>query len=979
MARTTSTGLLRSASAAAVLSTLLLAACGGGGGGAADSSGSGSGTSGGTTSSGSPTDGAAGTSDGSSGSTTTGSTSSTSAGIGISDAVATTRALAASALLSLGLPDLPTPAAALAHAGGTVYHVDSANGSDANDGLAAVATGGSGPWKTLARVMQGGLAAGDIVELACGSVWHETLRLPVDGNAGQPVLVRQPTAGCTTAPTIDGGVSLAPSAWSPYRGNLYVASLADAPLGLLSTTGVLTEAHFPNPQDVAADPGSPYLALAADSNGAVLTTGPDFVLPSGATIDGTTHVRVRTNNYIIDDSTVASFDGTHLTLAKAPTYTVASGWGYYLTGQLWMLRAAGEWSYDATAKLLYAWMPDSAAPSTAVTVATLALGIDLQGRQHVVVDGVAVRNAGFAVDMRSTTDVNVRNMTIEDIAGIGIDAAGSSQDIVESNRIARTKGDAITGWGGATGPLLADSTGFTVRNNVVRDSSVLMSGDQVLSLPIRSLAAIFIGSNSTASANTIVNAGYIGILAQTGDTVQNNFVYGACSVLDDCGGIYTGGAYNGSTITGNTVVHSRGSLHGQPVASRATAAQGIYVDDKGSDLVVQGNTVVDTDFGIQLHNATRNVVRGNHLYGNRRGQLWMQEDSAELNPNGDMSANQIDGNLIAAVAPAAIGVQMTTRFTSTAAFGTFTSNRYYDQASQVDVYSSSSTGGRGFTFANWQGSTGYGSTLPVDSQGHATSADGYTTYSVTGSNIVPNGSFLADAAGWSNWNATAPAGQAVRSACPAGYCLQYTAGGSDGVLSSPGFAVQQGAWYRLAVDVSTQTDNQAVPLIVRIGSGTYASVSDRSLQFTGNRAWTRHAVIFQATGTVTGAGARVDIDGIKAGQSVTLSNLELVQVTPDPVALMSGVMVNGGANAMSVACPFSSSQPALCAQLYDFATDLPINWPLNIPAHSSVIVYAREPQLVDTDGDGIPDSQDSCPDTAKGASVNAAGCEFGAH
>jgi len=965
--------VLRLSHVATALLSTCLAACGGGGSGAADS------TDASVSSSDSSSTAAAGSSASSAATGSTGSTASTTQQVDIADAVDTARALSASATLSLALPAVAPVAPALQITPSRVFHVDSTNGADSNDGLSATTSGSAGPWRTLGRLKTAGLAAGDRIELACGGVWHETLSLPVDGNAGSPIVVAQPTAGCSSLPSIDGTMALAPSAWTPYKGNIYKAALGTAPLQLFSSTGALTVAHFPNSADVTADPGSPYLSLAADSNGTVLTTGADFALPAGATIDTTAQVHVRTNAYIIDESAVAAFDGTHITLAQAPTYAVRSGWGYFLTGQLWMLRGAGEWWYDSAAMQVYAWMPDSGAPSTAIAASTLAVGIDLQGRNHVVVDGIAVHGVGVGVDARGSSDVTLRNMLVEDIADLGIDVAGSNDDVVESNGVARTGGDAITGWGGAMGPLLNDAMTLTASNNVIRESGVMVTSDQVVSLPRRSQAALFIGTSGTATGNVVVDSGYIGILAQAGSSVTGNFIYGACSVQDDCGAIYTSGAYNGSQIVGNTIVHSRGFLFGQPIANRATSAQGIYVDDKGSDLLLQANTVIDADYGIQLHDAARTTVQSNRLFANRRGQVWMQEDTNDIDATGDMVGNVVSGNQIAPIAPSAVGLLLTSTFASTAGFGTFSSNHFYDRMSPVVAMDTSAQGSQALSFGNWSGSTGHGSTQPVDPQGSAVSNGGFATYTVTGSNLVPNGSLQNDSSGWSNWNATAPAGQATRANCPAGICLQYVAGGSAGVLSSPGFSLQQGAWYRLTIDTSTQTDNQTVPLIVRVGSGDFASVSDRSLAFQGNRAWSRHSVVFQVTRTVAAAGARVDIDGIAPGQSISIAALELVQITPDSMAQNSTIIVNAAATTLSATCPFSATQPALCSQMFDLATAQQVSWPLSVPARSAAILYVQNASLIDSDGDGIPDSQDSCPGTPSGGAVNASGCPLTTH
>jgi parallel beta-helix repeat protein len=914
--------------------------------------------------------------------------------------VGTARALSVSANLAVdGVPNAPPAAPAMTlNSQGRTFYINSIDGNDANDGRSALATSspadaGKGPWRSLAKLMSSGLAAGDTVQLACASVWRETLSLPANGTAALPITVMA-AAGCTTPPTIDGRVSLPASAWTQHKGNVYKAALDAPALQVFADSGLFLEAHHPNKGDVAADPTSPYLAMTADGNAigasggsTVINTGVDFSALSAGSA-GAARVRVRINPYVINDLPVSRFDSTQIVLARATDYQARAGWGYVLTGQLWMLDSPGEWHHDATSRQLYAWMPNSAAPTSAVHVSVLAVGINLQSRANIVVDGLAVRGVGLGVDMRRSTAVQLRNSVVEDTAGVGVDFAASKQAVVESNRVSRTTGDAVTGWGAAsqaiTSNWIGDDTGSTVRNNLIRDSGVLMDGEKVLSLPRRSLAALFTGGNALISGNVIVNSGYIGVLSNAGSTVTENFIYGACSVQDDCGGVYIG---SNSQVRRNTVVHARGSLVGQPLgisgsAQRSTSAQGLYIDDLGTGITIEDNTVVDADFGIQLHNAPKNVVRGNRLYGNRKGQMWLQEDSNSSNANGDLAGNVIEGNLMAGIAPNTIGMLLTTRFASTAAFGRFDGNRYFDRAAPTVVSTSNSSASRAMSLGQWRASTGVGSAQAVDAQGTGTSLRGYSNYSVTGGNLVPNSAVPTNMAGWGSWNQTAPAGQVIREACPAGTCLRYVAGGSAGILTSPSFAVQQGRWYRLSVDVATETDNQVFPLVVRSGAPDYAWVSDRSLVFNANRAWARYSMVFQAKKTLDGSAAasgqlaRIDIDGIEVGKSVRIANLELVAVLPDTLAQTSGVFVNAASTARSAACPFTVSAPALCGKLFDLADDQPITWPLSVPARSAVIAYAQEGSLIDGDGDGIPDAQDSCPNSTPGAPVNAAGCEL---
>jgi len=122
-----------------------------------------------------------------------------------------------------------------------------------------------------------------------------------------------------------------------------------------------------------------------------------------------------------------------------------------------------------------------------------------------------------------------------------------------------------------------------------------------------------------------------------------------------------------------------------------------------------------------------------------------------------------------------------------------------------------------------------------------------------------------------------------------------------------------------------------------------------------------------------GAGDRV------AGQAINIAAFELVQITPDATSQNSAVVVNASATTMSAACPLSATQPALCSQLFDLATSQAVSWPLPVAARSAAILYAQNTALVDSDGDGIPDSQDTCPNTPSGTAVNASGCPLTTH
>jgi hypothetical protein len=65
---------------------------------------------------------------------------------------------------------------------GTVYYVDSVNGSDANNGLATQT-----PWKTINKVNNSIIMPGDSILFKRGCAWNETLTMPSSGSPGSPI------------------------------------------------------------------------------------------------------------------------------------------------------------------------------------------------------------------------------------------------------------------------------------------------------------------------------------------------------------------------------------------------------------------------------------------------------------------------------------------------------------------------------------------------------------------------------------------------------------------------------------------------------------------------------------------------------------------------------------------------------------------------------------------------------------------------
>jgi parallel beta-helix repeat protein len=885
-----------------------------------------------------------------------------------------------------------TSAAAAVVATGRIYYVDSQVGIDTANGLAAtVGAAGTGPWRTLAKLAKASLVAGDQVVLACNSTWQETLVIRASGTAAKPISITTPTAGCTTGPVIDGGSPLLPTAWRQQKGQTYRATLSSAPLQLTGAGIQWPLAHHPNRGYNPLYPASPYVAMTSDGGsttvsgrlrGTSLVIGAELPLPAGASIDTGTLVRIRTNAWTIEERQITSGSSGRYTLDTPTIYPIVKGWGYYLLGRPWMVDSVGEWAYDSTAGQVVAYMPGTTAPTTTIYATTLAVGIDLQGTSNVIVDGLTVRRVGTGANVRATTGTVLRALRIEDTAGLGIDAVGSVNATVASNQISRTGRDAIAGVGDGG----SDAKGMTIRSNTISQSGVLVQNGSPASLPVRSFASIYTGPNAVVQDNSITDSGYIGIRYMASSAIERNVVTNSCLVLDDCGAIYTWGTTpNNSGVRNNVVRRVVGNLDGK-IAGTATAAQGIYLDDYTSGATVENNTVIDADNGIQVHDAFNNTLRGNKLFANRRSQIWLQETGSVYKSTGDLYGNVIDGNHFGPTLAGAVALQLDTINASTKGFGTFSRNRYLDNVSTWSVKERTKAGSQQMSTAQWQASAGIGSTTSVDRDGFSQRALPYASYATKGANLVSNGSLASGLQGWTQWTSSTTAGTLVRETCPAGTCMRYVPGGAAGLISSPNFSVVAGQWYRLTIDIRADNNNQAVNLLVRRGGGAngYESLSDRSLALTAGTSWQRQSLLFQATKTVNRAdpvtkdlGARVDIEGLTTGHSLSMANLELVAVDIDSTSLTIGSVVNASANPVALACPLATASQRYCTSMRRL-TDLQLQtWPATVAAYSTELVYGLNASLVDSDNDGIPDSQDICPNTPAMQAVNAVGCPLG--
>lgn len=745
---------------------------------------------------------------------------------------------------------------------------------------------------------------------------------------------------------------------------------ASGVIGVFVDGTAVRRAHHPNFGQANTNPNSLYGTLASAVGNRILDTS-GLALPANASLSPGLGVSIRVNNYVLNERKIASLQGTLLVLDQDTDYPITAKYGYFLTGALWMLDSPGEWYFDSANNDLYIWMPEGNAPGNRVAFNSLALGADLTRKSYIDLVGLDIRRVGTGVQLGGANTVRLRDVQIAEIADHGVDAANSLACTVEQSSIVNTGLDAITAVGAAT-------TGFTVSDSRVFDSGTLDRTDSWRKLPRPALAAINVGANSSILRNTVLGAANNGMYMGQNSVIANNHVSRACTLFNDCGGIVSNYTSTGTSINGNVVDTIIGGLAGLP-ANAFTQTAGIYLDDHSVNIEVRENTITGADYGIHMHDAYNSTVSANVLFGNRRYQLWMQEQTARLRATGDIFGNQIESNLLVPLAGGP-SVFMESEIGDTGDFATFSGNHYSALLSPRLVGERWPTGSNSFTLGDWQAAK-------QDISGRVTQPVGYASFLSNGANIVPNGNLANNITGWTWWNSTAPYAQPVLLSCSFGPCLQLTAGATLSLLASPNFSVTGEQWYRVSFDAITSQEGQPISVIVRRGGGGsagYEALVPAAESFPGSTTWRRYSFVFQAAKTViandpaTGElGARIDFGDIQPGSSITVATLEIVPLTRSQAATQLRLQVNPSGTSTTVPCSPDDAASNLCNKFVYMKDDSVLDWSSLVPAYSGNAIYTRDMTLVDTDYDGVADVEDACPKTPAGVAVNARGCSFG--
>lgn len=191
--------------------------------------------------------------------------------------------------------------------------------------------------------------------------------------------------------------------------------------------------------------------------------------------------------------------------------------------------------------------------------------------------------------------------------------------------------------------------GISVVGSIVRNSK--FTDINMIGMHKSSDGSIFLNrdKNALVQKNNITNSGKTGIYigASKNSMVKDNTVNGACRIHGDCGGIYLASreriALN-TTVQNNVVKNVNGVI----VRPGGTNPEryAIYLDDYTTGANIVGNTISDSDSGMQLHFAFKNMITSNVFTNNSQRHVFFSEvGSPENVDRGIMKANIFGGNV----------------------------------------------------------------------------------------------------------------------------------------------------------------------------------------------------------------------------------------------------------------------------------------------------------------------------------------------
>jgi parallel beta-helix repeat protein len=609
--------------------------------------------------------------------------------------------------------------------------------SDGNDSYSAnQAQNPATPWKSIDKLNNSMdlFNPGDIIYFKRGDVFTGQIVLTRSGSSTANIIFD--AYGTGSAPVINGNVEI--NSWIHYNGNIWVANcpqLVTTATNFLLNKKSQQMGRYPN----ADTPNKGYLNIDSHSGNLQLSSNSLLSPPNWTGAEAV----VRTRRWMLDRVLIQSHQGNTLKFGSATSYDIWDNYGFFIQNHLGTLDQDGEWYFDSVNKKIFLYhSTDPNSLKAEVTAYSSAFISSYQ--QH-----FSIKNLEFSGSFKaclylySSSYFEIKNNTISHSGQDAVYIANCNNIVCEGNNIHDTNNNALA---------------FFYCNNIqVRDNEIRNTGLRGGSGVQNEYTGVVVNDhikNCLLENNNIDSVGFDGIFFG-GDSIiiRNNYIANFCMTIDDGAGIDTRGeeflTFHNRRLQNNLIFNGIGAGIGTDDPSY-TAAEGIYLDDRTSNVEIINNTVAFSSRGIFIHNSNSIDIKGNTLYSNNT-QILLAHD--HIAPTYPITNCKINGNIFFSKYKSQEVANFRTIGDDISAFGDIDNNFYCrpieeDKIIFTQYVSNSVTVSNYLNLAQWQAAYNH----DINSKKSPYPILPFRIAALIGSNIFLNGNFNNDITGWSSWS-----------------------------------------------------------------------------------------------------------------------------------------------------------------------------------------------------------------------------------
>lgn len=272
-----------------------------------------------------------------------------------------------------------------------------------------------------------------------------------------------------------------------------------------------------------------------------------------------------------------------------------NGGNYYLYNVLDELDAPGEWYLDRKRGLLYLYPDDDLSRSEILLSLASEPTIKLEGAEHLSFKGFTIFGTRADGIEGNCSDVTIEKCLIKNVAGHGVNIAGSRNKIIGCEITESGRGGIYLSGGDRASLTHGENI---AENNFIHDFSKIyktyQSGIQLL------------GCGNEARHNEICNTPHQAIGYRGNEhLIEYNHIHDTTYLSSDAGAIYSGYDWvaHGTVIRYNLI---------ERIGGNGYRPDGIYWDDGLSGQTAYGNVLVSVDkYSLQLGGGRDNKFFGN--------------------------------------------------------------------------------------------------------------------------------------------------------------------------------------------------------------------------------------------------------------------------------------------------------------------------------------------------------------------------------